>query len=151
MKLKQSFMNWLCFVCKLQPEQETSSTHVDDLRHLLQTVAQITLNFAHIRQHSVVFNCFKGRPHRGHRNHPAAERRSQIIFFDMRSDSLSHQASADGNAAAERFRQSDNVRYDAVTCLASREKTIARAADSGLHLVVDQNDAARVAQLAQSA
>src|SRR5712692_11846667 len=125
--------------------------NTNDLLDLSQTLAQMRFNFTNIREHLVGLNCFQGRRHRGHRDHAASERRSQIVFFDMRSDLFPYQTSADGNAAAERLRQSDDVRYDSVTRVAPGKEPIARAADSGLHFVIDQDDAAHVAQFAPRA
>ena len=142
-------MNRLCLVPELEPKQEAATTNIYHLLDFLQPLPQMRFNRAHVNKHLVILDCVQRSANCNHRDHAAAECCSQIIFLDVRSDLLGHQTSAHRNSTAERLGKRNDVGNDSLSGLAAGKKPFACAADAGLDFVINQNDAALVAKLAQ--
>src|SRR5690349_19168916 len=91
-----------------------------------------------ISDHVVLFDCFKRREHRSHCDHPAAERRAEIVFLDMPRNLVVNKTRTDWNAAAERFGDRYNIRFDAAGVFASRKEPISSSANAGLHFIKNE-------------
>src|SRR5215210_3928810 len=131
-------MNALRLISKFNPEQKSKPMHGDNLLDLRQTCSQVCFDPLHIRQHAIVFDCFESRCYRGHRQHAAAESRSQIVFFDVRSDHLADEASANRDTAAQRFRERYDVRHDTTARLTACKEPFTGASHTSLYFVVNQ-------------
>ena len=138
-------MNGSGLIFKLKTEQETKTMNCDYL--VFQTLPQIRLYSLHIRQHAIVFDRLKSCSDRSHCQHSTAKGCSQIVLLDLRRYRFLHQTSGNRDAAAQSLCQCDDVRHNAVSRFASRKEPLPCAPDASLHFVVNQNDAAFVAQL----
>src|SRR5260370_12529262 len=134
------FMNRFSRVRELKAQKESPTANIYNLLDLFQPLTQISFYCAYVFQHFILFNRLQCRRDRGHRNHAAPERRTEIILFDMLRDPVRYQAGTHWNATAERFRQCNDVGHNSITCFTAGEKPFARPPNSALPFLLNQHD-----------